>query len=325
MRLDIDHDNFISIIDKVRSYENFSDLTAVDLSGATENLSLIGQIEIITTFVNNLDIADKHKLNVINLLDIYNRFCKYTDFEGYDGDQISWENGNPLGITPSFYILQIANAITAWTVSAKSIVVGDDTIVPTELVQSYINKIESLGGIVNTEKNVTHNDYVLSCSKRIYRKKVRPMRIFAPTSRFDISITKLWTILDSSLTNEDIKLLTSLDKSYIWFARALSKQLIPVGGYNASPEYNWNSKQFGSLLVDNTKKHYRTLQNLDVTWLRKSKDSLKVVDNRRVVDINFEVLPIKVDTKRKIHKTKLYAKVLKDLTKFIDTYVEYSY
>lgn len=134
-------------------------LAGADLSSATDLLSLDACIDIVNeVFFPELRSQKEYMRHV-------QYFCDCSRSPVWDPDVkkfIRWEQGQPLGLYPSFALLGLTNNALCMLACRKAglptnsyCVLGDDTIMDARAGEYYTQLVESIGGSINHTKTLT--------------------------------------------------------------------------------------------------------------------------------------------------------------------------
>lgn len=133
------------------------ELAGTDLSSATDLLNLDACLEIIHTvwFPHMLE-NPEYKASV----QYFKTLARAPYWDGKD--VVSWKQGQPLGLYPSFALLALTNnaiarlaCIQAGLSGNEYCALGDDMIIDSRAVSFYKRWIELIGGEINTSKTLT--------------------------------------------------------------------------------------------------------------------------------------------------------------------------
>lgn len=135
------------------------EMSGTDLSSATDLLNLDACLEIIHTVWLAEYVDDEEYMRHVQY------FKKLARAPYWDGkDVVSWKQGQPLGLYPSFALLGLVNnaiarlaCIQAGLTGNEYCALGDDMIIDTRAVSNYKRWIELIGGEINTSKTLTSN------------------------------------------------------------------------------------------------------------------------------------------------------------------------
>lgn len=157
-------------------------LAGADLSSATDLLSLEACIDIVNeVYFPDLRSNPEYMRHV-------EYFCKCSRSPVWDPDAnklVRWEQGQPLGLYPSFALLGLTNNALCMLACLRAglprnsyCVLGDDTIMDSKAQPYYVELVESLGGEINHSKTLT-SQYVAEFAGRVilpnnvFRKRIK--------------------------------------------------------------------------------------------------------------------------------------------------------
>lgn len=103
--------------------------------------------------------------------------------------RVCWEQGQPLGLYPSFRLLAITNNVIGMLaardahldIGSSFAVIGDDFICRAEMAEAYNRRIEALGGQINRSKTITSSK-VAEFAGRV----ITPDRVMLKTIKFKL-------------------------------------------------------------------------------------------------------------------------------------------
>lgn len=178
-------------------------LAGSDLSSATDLLSLTGSLTIARHWVNcglfngevrwteeqisdfwwDYDIAERHFVNLSRGL----WYMPQTSSDPNQGRMVRWQQGQPLGLYPSFRLLALTNNSVGIAAASMAglpwrdsfAVIGDDIIMDARMEPYYTDLIQSIGGEINHSKTLI-SDRVGEFAGRI----IEPTRVSRKTYRF---------------------------------------------------------------------------------------------------------------------------------------------
>jgi len=124
-------------------------------------------------------------------------------------ETISWKQGQPLGLRPSFPILTITNLTAAQNAvlhvdgeiseDVPFVIVGDDIVIKQKYAEKYAEIIGSIGGIANIDKSMVSDKQAEFCSRLITPEKVIRLK---PRWLEDDPIQNILTYQDTGLDVE---------------------------------------------------------------------------------------------------------------------------
>ena len=141
-------------------------LSGSDLTSATDLLSLEGSLAFAKSYLHfqDEDVLYKYRMHVKHFKSLSRGLWFMKDEP--NNRFVKWEQGQPLGLSPSFRLLAIVNnslgLIAAYLAGIDNPfdafrVIGDDIIMKTEMASNYNRLVTSIGGEINLSKTLESN------------------------------------------------------------------------------------------------------------------------------------------------------------------------
>lgn len=152
-------------------------LASVDMSAATDRLSAEAGWDLISNCVAKSKRQRISRPIIEDDLAFFKKVSRSAFYIGNLGEDdveyVSYTQGQPMGLKPSFPMLTLMNIKAGKDAQAKvpesvcPIVVGDDIVIDARCLDYYLDTIQGLGGKVNLEKTLVSNTHVKFCSRII--------------------------------------------------------------------------------------------------------------------------------------------------------------
>lgn len=167
-------------IRKIQSYlEKGLTLASIDMSAATDRLSADAGWDLISNCISRSTQPRAFLNNDLEYFKEVSRSAFYIGNLGEDDvEYVSYLQGQPMGLKPSFPMLTLMNIKAGKDAQAQvpdsvcPVVVGDDIVIDARCLPYYLDTIQGLGGKVNLEKTLVSKTHSKFCSRIITKDSV---------------------------------------------------------------------------------------------------------------------------------------------------------
>lgn len=181
-------------------------LTGSDLSSASDLLDFKHCLLLVKGLLPHLHQIDGYNEDVTYFI----RLSRGDWYTPWDSGSVKWQQGQPLGLYPSFAIMGLAHNAIAYLCARMAgldpydsfRIIGDDIVMNTKMQRNYDNYIAIIGGDVNLSKTVT-SDRIAEFAGRI----IEPDRVFRKTVKFSEPSDNSFMEVVSGLGPQSVSLL----------------------------------------------------------------------------------------------------------------------